>query len=141
MSPPGGPQGEHRRAPPQGNPVTPEPPPPQRVPTLTEVVRDVPAAVEAGAVELPLRVESDLAPAPLLASALVQEARIAEQVLVRLQPQIDVLFEHRMRDALAPALTRLTTALADEARKQLAAVLREVVARAVAEEVARHRAG
>jgi hypothetical protein len=121
--------------------VSQEPPSPQRVPTLTEVVPDVPAPVDAGPVELPLRVESDLAPAPLLASALLQEARIAEQVLVRLQPQIDVLFEHRMRDALAPALTRLTTALADEARKQLAAVLREVVARAVAEEVARHRAG
>ncbi len=117
-----------------------EPPPPQRVPTLTEVVRDVPAAAPAPQ-EAPLRVESDLASAPLLASALVQEARIAEQVLVRLQPQIDVLFEHRMRDALAPALNRLTTALADDARKQLATVLREIVARAVAEEVARHRVG
>ncbi len=123
--------------------MNPEPPAPQRVPTLTEVVRDVPApATDAPASsEAPLRIESDVAPAPLLASALLQEARIAEQVLVRLQPQIDVLFEHRMRDALAPHLTRLTTALADEARRQLATVLREVVARAVAEEVARHRAG
>lgn len=124
--------------------MSPEPPAPQRVPTLTEVVRDVPpptADTAASASETPLRVESDLAPAPLLASALLQESRIAEQVLVRLQPQIDVLFEHRMRDALAPHLTRLTTALADEARRQLAAVLREVVARAVAEEVARHRTG
>ena len=118
-----------------------EPPPPQRVPTLTEVVRDVPPTPSADPVEAPLRVESDLAPAPLLASALLQEARIAEQVLVRLQPQIDVLFEHRMRDVLAPAISRLTTALADEARKQLASTLREIVARAVAEEVARHRAG
>ena len=123
--------------------MNPEPPAPQRVPTLTEVVRDVPApATDAPASsEAPLRIESDVAPAPLLASALLQEARIAEQVLVRLQPQIDVLFEHRMRDALAPHLTRLTTALADEARRQLATVLREVVARAVSEEVARHRAG
>lgn len=118
--------------------MTPEPPPPQRVPTLTEVVRDVPVADSVPA-EAPLRVESDLAPAGLLASTLVQEARIAEQVLVRLQPQIDVLFEHRLRDAMAPALTRLTTALADETRRQLAAVLREMVSRAVAEEVARHR--
>ena len=119
-----------------------EPPPPQRVPTLTEVVRDVPAnpgVVPVVTVEAPLRVESDLAPAPLLASTLLQEARIAEQVLVRLQPQIDVLFEHRMRDVLAPAINRLTTALADEARKQLASTLRDIVARAVAEEVARHR--
>lgn len=123
--------------------MNPEPPAPQRVPTLTEVVRDVPApgSDAPASSEAPLRIESDLAPAPLLASALLQEARIAEQVLVRLQPQIDVLFEHRMRDALAPHLTRLTTALADEARRQLATVLREVVARAVAEEVARHRAG
>jgi hypothetical protein len=117
-----------------------EPPPPQRVPTLTEVVRDAPTAASAPP-DVPLRQDSDLASAPLLATALIQEARIAEQVLVRLQPQIDVLFEHRMRDALAPALNRLTTALADDARKQLSAVLREIVARAVAEEVARHRAG
>jgi len=88
--------------------MSPEPPAPQRVPTLTEVVRDVaPPAADgsASASEAPLRVESDLAPTPLLASALLQESRIAEQVLVRLQPQIDVLFEHRMRDALAPHLT------------------------------------
>ncbi|MBL8318804.1 MAG: hypothetical protein JNJ42_10390 [Burkholderiaceae bacterium] len=89
--------------------------------------------------EAPLRPDSDIAPTPLLAAALVHEARIAEQVLVRLQPQIDVLFEHRMRDVLAPAINRLTTALADEARKQLAMTVREIVARAVAEEVARHR--
>jgi hypothetical protein len=110
------------------------------VPTLTEVVRDVPSpAAAAVPAEAPLRPDSDVAPTPLLAAALVQEARIAEQVLVRLQPQIDVLFEHRMRDALAPAINRLTTALADEARKHLAMTVREIVARAVAEEVARHR--
>jgi hypothetical protein len=122
--------------------MNPEPPPPQRVPTLTEVVRDVapPAAVAVPA-EAQLRPDSDVASTPLLAAALVQEARIAEQVLVRLQPQIDVLFEHRMRDVLAPAISRLTTALADEARKQLASTVREIVARAVAEEVARHRGG
>jgi hypothetical protein len=120
--------------------MTPEPPPPQRVPTLTEVVRDVPPpAAAAVTAEAPLRPDSDIAPTPLLAAALVHEARIAEQVLVRLQPQIDVLFEHRMRDVLAPAINRLTTALADEARKQLAMTVREIVARAVAEEVARHR--
>jgi hypothetical protein len=120
--------------------MTQEPPPPQRVPTLTEVVRDVPSpAAAAVPAEAPLRPDSDVAPTPLLAAALVQEARIAEQVLVRLQPQIDVLFEHRMRDALAPAINRLTTALADEARKHLAMTVREIVARAVAEEVARHR--
>lgn len=118
-----------------------EPPPPQRVPTLTEVVRDVPVPSPAGLGESPLRPDSDVVSTPVLASALLQEARIAEQVMVRLQPQIDVLFEHRMRDALAPAINRLTTALADEARRQLSIAVREIVARAVAEEVARHRAG
>ncbi|MFO1220856.1 MAG: hypothetical protein U1E89_21015 [Burkholderiaceae bacterium] len=119
-----------------------ETPPPQRVPTLTEVVRDVaPPTSAALPAEAALRPDADIAPTPLLAAALVQEARIAEQVMVRLQPQIDVLFEHRMRDALAPAINRLTTALADVVRRQLASTVREIVARAVAEEVARHRAG
>jgi hypothetical protein len=116
-----------------------EPPVPQRVPTLTEVVAH--AGTPRAAPEVPGPVEADIAPAALVASTLVQEARIAEQVLATLQPHIDLLFEHRMRDALAPALARVYATLSDEIRNELAGALREVVARAVAEELARHRDG
>jgi hypothetical protein len=114
-------------------------PVPQRVPTLTEVVQDVPVAPPTTAV--PPRVEADIASDPLLAAALIQEARIAEEVLASLQPRIDLLFEHRLRDALAPLLTRVYAALAQEMRVEVAAALRDVVAQVVADQVARHRNG
>jgi hypothetical protein len=45
-----------------------------------------------------------------------------------------------MREALAPALTRLSDALVREVRAELASTLRDVVTRAVAQEMSRHRA-
>jgi hypothetical protein len=56
-----------------------------------------------------------------------------------LQPRVDVLFEHRLREALAPMVARVTQAVADEARKELAHKLREAVAQAINEELGRHR--
>jgi hypothetical protein len=116
-----------------------EPKQPQRVPTLTEVIGDMPAA-NAPAPALPTRKDADLVSDPLLATALMQEARVAERVIERLQPRIDVLFEHRLRESLAPALARLYASFADAARKDLARVLRETVEQVVNEEMARHRA-
>jgi hypothetical protein len=116
-----------------------EPRQPKRVPTLTEVINNLPAA-DAPPPALPTRNDADVASDPLLATALMEESRIAERVIERLQPRIDVLFEHRLRETLAPALARLYAALADEARKELAHVLREAVEQAVNEEMARHRA-
>jgi hypothetical protein len=115
------------------------PPVPQRVPTLTEVVPDLPAVPPA--LPVPPRVEADIVPEPLSAAAPVDEARIAEQVLASLQPRIDLLFEHRLRDALAPRLARVHAALIEEMRAEFAAALRDVVAQAVAEQAARHRKG
>ena len=119
--------------------MTTEPRQPKRVPTLTEVISNLPAA-DAPPPALPTRNDADVASDPLLAIALMEESRIAERVIERLQPRIDVLFEHRLRESLAPALARLYAALAEEARKELARVLREAVEQAVNEEMARHRA-
>ena len=44
-----------------------------------------------------------------------------------------------MREVLAPVLTRATDALVRDARSELASTLRDVVARAVAQELSRHR--
>ena len=44
----------------------------------------------------------------------MQETRIVSKVIERLQPRIDVLFEHRLREALAPTVARIYAALADD---------------------------
>jgi hypothetical protein len=113
-----------------------EPKTPQRVPTLTEVITDTPAEPAAAP-----RGETQVAPETLMAEALMQETRIVSKVIERLQPRIDVLFEHRLREALAPTVSRIYTALADEARKELAHRVREAVEQAVNEELGRHRGG
>ena len=114
-----------------------EPKSPQRVPTLTEVIADVP--VEPATPQAPPRGDAQVAPETLVAEALMQETRIVSKVIERLQPRIDVLFEHRLREALAPTVARIYAALADEARKELAHKVREAVEQAVNEELGRHR--
>jgi len=134
------------------------PAPPARVPTLTEVVRlpdvsvapSVPASTGnegmAGEGEAP-RPAAAPAAAPVAAAPLVErravppisEDQVVQRVLADLQRQIELMLEVRLREALAPALTRATDALLREARAELASTLRDVVARAVAQELSRHR--
>ncbi|HTP74462.1 MAG TPA: hypothetical protein VML58_19785 [Burkholderiaceae bacterium] len=121
---------------------SPPPKPPQRVPTLTEVIRDLPPAQPAespASATQPPAPEAQVAPEALLAEVWLQESRIASRVIERLQPRIDVLFEHRLREALAPMVARVYSAVADEARKELAHRLREAVEQAINEELGRHR--
>lgn len=123
------------------------PVPPERLPTLTEVIegaaRDAAAATAPG-VGLPAD-EADagtgrvVAPGPPEAGPPLNEARIVSQVMLDLQRRIDLMLEYRLREALAPALARAADQLIQEARAELAETLRDVVARAVAQEVARHR--
>jgi len=119
--------------------MTAEPKKPQRVPTLTEVIIDLPAdQSSAAAPSAPAR-DAQVAPETLMAEALIQETRIVSKVIERLQPRIDVLFEHRLREALAPTVARVYAALADDVRKELARKIREAVEQAVNEEMGRHR--
>ncbi|HEX6704607.1 MAG TPA: hypothetical protein VF169_07595 [Albitalea sp.] len=90
-------------------------PPPRKLPTLTEVVRGDAPAAPAG--------EQDL----------------VQRVLEDVQRQVDGVLEQRVREALAPALGRLTDALLREIRGELASSLRDIVSRAVAQELSRHR--
>lgn len=87
------------------------------LPTLTEVV-DVNAP----------------APRPL-----PSEDELRKQILADVQRQVEQMLEVRLREALTPALTRLTDALVRDARGELASSLRDMVARAVAQELSRHR--
>ena len=141
--------------------------PPDRVPTLTEVVpwpaERVPAdgvavavaAAGAGAgagsvaeaalapipASVPVLAKTALAEPPPIppASPAVTEAQLTHRILTDVQRQIDLMLEYRLREALAPVLARATDNLVRESRGELASTLRDVVARAVAQEMSRHR--
>lgn len=122
------------------------------VPTLTEVVQvDVSLPVEAAAAGAPQPQEPDALPAQPLGpdwsqtvrlpggASPLDEAALTQSVLADLQRQVDLMLEYRLREAVAPALARASDALIRELRGELAEALREIVARAVAQELARHR--
>lgn len=103
-------------------------PPGARLPTLTEVVgQGEPASAETA----PATAASSLTPA--------EEARIVDAVMAGLLQRVDLMYEYRLREALSPLLARAVDALASEARAELAATLRDVVSRAVSQELARRR--
>jgi len=123
--------------------------PPRGVPTLTEVVdwsdrgaaaqpaEPVPPADEAPVAVDPAQIASAQQVTPL--SKLPSESELTAQVLAEVQHQLDLMIEYRMREALTPLLARMTDNLVRDARHALASTLREAVARAVAQELARHR--
>jgi hypothetical protein len=137
--------------------------PPQRVPVLTEVVvlpksqpvaevdefpPLVPDPAYAATAPSPLGVPEPavpavkpppVAPMPVAPPAAIDEARIAQRVLADLDKQLDLMFEHRLREALSPVLARMTDSLVREMRNQLAANMREMVARAVSLELDRQQ--
>ena len=117
--------------------------PPGRVPTLTEVVA-WPDSVQ-GPAPLGLPPDSQPADADMMMSKTVSpdsvqiEERIVQQVLADLQRQVDLMLEYRLRETLTPMLNRVADNMVREVRSELASTLRDVVARAVAQEIARHR--
>jgi hypothetical protein len=70
----------------------------------------------------------------------LQDAQdIADVVLAGLEKQIDHLLDQRVQESLAPAFERLCEGLVQSVRDDLANTLRDVVARAVAQELARRQ--
>ena len=118
--------------------------PPGRVPTLTEVVRIAGAPPPPAATSQEASAFARTEPAPLddrrtaPAPAFDEEA-LVQRVLADVQRQIDLMLEVKLREVLAPALTRATDALMREARTELASTLRDIVSRAVTQEITRHR--
>jgi hypothetical protein len=117
--------------------------PPARVPTLTEVVK-LPEAAPAAPVEpVPPPLPEPPPVPPFLERRAnwppIQEDQIVQRVLADLQRQIDLMLETRMRETLTPALNRAGDALVRDLRHELASTLRDVIAQAVAQELARHR--
>jgi hypothetical protein len=89
--------------------------PPRFVPTLTEVVHSGPAP---------------LAPA---AGPSVSHDQLAQRVLQR----VDLALDRRLREAIAGVVIEQTDQLVPLLRERLDAVVRQVVAEAVADEMAR----
>ena len=136
-----------------------EKPPPGAIPTLTEVVPwpdpPTPAPAPASPAPLPTAHPTVAAPAPAEAPAPTPvapavpmapaapsidagtEAELARRVMADLQKQVDLMLEVRLREALAPILTRAGDAIVRDARKELTTALREVVAAAVARDLGR----
>jgi hypothetical protein len=98
--------------------------PPRFVPTLTEVVHSGPAPLT------PTTAEATV-PAPLTGLPISQE-QLAQRVLQR----VDLVLERRVREAIAGVVLEQTQALVPMLRQRLDAVIREIVAQAVAEEIA-----
>ena len=69
----------------------------------------------------------------------MSDAELSERVLAEVQRQIDLMLDYRLREVLTPLLSRLADNLVRETRAELASTMREVVTRAVAQELARHR--
>lgn len=105
-------------------------PPIARLPTLTEVVMEGQAQADAPAPAGPPATASPPA---------VDEAGVVDAVMAALQPRIDLMLEYRLREALAPLLARAADTIVADARQELAQTLRDVVARAVGQELARRR--
>lgn len=119
------------------------PQPPRQVPTLTEVV-DVAKSKPAAGTVVPAAPTPAVPPPAALSPAGVKsslnEDALVQRVLFDVQRQVDLMLEHRLRETLSPALARLTESLVREVQNDLASTLRDVVAKAVAQEIARLRA-
>lgn len=137
--------------PPAGLPGAPSP---ERLPTLTEVIelsqtrgpelahggrKSSPAVEERRRTATPVAVERRVAATPLADWSSQANEPLVRRVMEELQRQIDLMLEYRLRETIGPAITRATDNLVRELRAELASTLREVVARAVEQEVARHR--
>ncbi len=110
--------------------VQPAPLPVQRpvqatlIPTVTDEVKPVEPVV-----------------APALAPVLpeISEAQLAQRVMGDVQRQIDGMLDFRLREALGPILARHSEALVKDLREELNRTMRDVVARSVAQEMAKLR--
>ena len=117
----------------------------QGLPTLTEVI-ELPARPRPAVADehvAPPAAPWDGASAnvslPVPVAAEFNEQRLVQSVLNDLQRHADLLLEARLREAMTPALARLSDQLVHELRQELAATLRDMVAGAVSQEVARQR--
>ncbi len=113
----------------------------RQLPLLAAAIDSVPAAGDPPAVQgAP---EFGLG-ADIFENAGQTPAELADDQLVRavlqdLQRHVDLMLEYRLRASLTPVLTQMADNLVRELRQELASTLRDVVKRAVSQELVRRR--
>ena len=118
--------------------------PPRGVPTLTEVVDWAGTAAPAStapdsAGNEPAASDPAQVPAQAPLATLPSESELTALVLERVQHELELMIEYRIREALTPLLARAADSVVRDARHELASTLRDVIARAVEQELARQR--
>jgi hypothetical protein len=76
---------------------------------------------------------------PEVAAPAIDEAQLAQRVLGTLQKQVDSMIDFRLKEALAPILARHADALVRELREELSQTMRDVVSKAISQEMAKLR--
>lgn len=87
-------------------------------------------AVATGSTVEPVMPVMPVMPLPVVAPSVDVQALVT-QVLAELSPRVDMLFQSRLREAMAPALARAADLLIRDARDELSASMRELVQDAV----------
>lgn len=139
---------------PEGAPVLPVPMVVES-PLLTPDVDFAPLAVEdaspsfSSSVMVPLASIPHVAPAAAVAPVEepvrdpiepeLSEAQVSQRILTDVQRQIDSMLEFRLRESMQPLLAQFTETLMQDLRDELSRTMRDVVTRAVAQEVAKLR--
>jgi len=136
VSKPARPKSEYRSAQHEGSAIS-----PHRValPTLTEVIEVKTEAWPAVERRASLPPESLPLEAPSSATNADSGAALTTQVLAALRPRVDALLEARLREVLAPQLSRMAEEAVQCASGELAAAMHALVAQAVAEVLERRR--
>jgi hypothetical protein len=75
---------------------------------------------------------------PVMPAELTHE-QVAHRVMMDVQKRVDSMLEFRLREALAPILARHTEAIIRDLRDELSDTMRDVVSRAVTQELAKMR--
>ena len=100
--------------------------PPRFVPTLTEVVH--PTSIP----------DSTQARAPIanaLPNSEISLGQFEDQLLHRVMQRVDVVLEHRLREAVSKIILTHTQALEPRLREEIELVVRESVSQAIAQEL------
>jgi hypothetical protein len=104
------------------------------VPTLHEVAVPPVALPDLPVLKSVVSPPVQQAPLPELS-----EAQLTQRVMSVVQKRIDGMIEFRLKEAMAPILARHTDALVRELREELTRTMSDVVARSVAQEMAKLR--
>ena len=112
--------------------------PPRFVPTLTDVVQEPEhaAPVPSNPVQEVQAVQAAVAPPAEPAAPAALPPGFEELVVHRVMQRVDVVLDHRLREAIARVVQEQTRSLVPRLREEVESVVRDAVYEAVADELA-----